>query len=464
MDQLKATQENEIRRFWDKYVNRLEHLDIKRNVARWYVIRAEQYIKTFPDRRLADHGPDDVVAYLENQGRTGRVQDWQFRQIVDAIQNLFSMLGVSWLEDVDWKFWMDSAASLTELHPTIADRTSAKNTIDHLSNIKGSKLADVRKRHTDILEKLLLELRTKRYSIRTEQTYESWVTRYIAFCGNKNPAELGSPDVLSFLQHLAVQRNVSESTQNQALNALVYFYDKALKQPLGDIGSFVRAKRPRRQPVVLTRVEVAKVFEHMTGRQKLMASLLYGTGMRLMDCIRLRVKDIDFGYRQIVIRDGKGKKDRVVPLPERLAGELEIHLEEVRRLHQDDLDKGFGEVYLPGALDRKYPNAAKEWGWQYVFPSGRLSVDPRSGKTRRHHIHENGLQKAVKKAGTQAKLTKQVNCHAFRHSFATHLLERGHDIRTVQELLGHANVSTTMIYTHVLNRGGKGVQSPLDEL
>lgn len=202
----------------------------------------------------------------------------------------------------------------------------------------------------------------------------------------------------------------------------------------------------------------------MKGRQKLMASLLYGTGMRLMDCVRLRVQDVDFEYRQIVIRDGKGQKDRVVPLPERLIEPIRMHLAEVRKTHQADLEAGNGEVYLPGALARKYPNAAREWGWQYVFPSVRLSVDPRSSKVRRHHIHENGLQKAVKKAATEAKITKRANCHALRHSFATHLLENGYDIRTVQELLGHADVSTTMIYTHVLNRGGQGVRSPLDSI
>ncbi len=428
------------------------------------MIRAEQYIKAFPDKRLADHNPEDVVSYLEQQGRAGRIQDWQFRQLVDAIQNLFSMLGVSWLSDVDWQFWMDSAASLTEVHPTVAGSLPAKATIEKLSGRKGSQLSAVRKLHADLLEKLLIVLRTKGYSIRTEQSYESWVSRFIEFCQNQDPAGLGKVEVVSFLQHLAVGRNVAESTQNQALNALVFFYDKVLEQPLGDLGDFVRVKRPKRRPVVLTRIEVAKLIDHMEGRQKLMASLLYGTGMRLMDCIRLRVQDIDFGYYQIVVRDGKGKKDRVVPLPEGLVSDLTAHLEKVRKLHEADLEKGFGEVYLPYAYDRKSPKAAKEWGWQYVFPSGRLSVDPRSGKTRRHHIHENGLQKAVKKAAQQAQITKRVNCHALRHSFATHLLESGYDIRTVQDLLGHANVSTTMIYTHVLNRGGRGVKSPFDVL
>ncbi|WP_289022594.1 integron integrase [Desulfobacter postgatei] len=330
--------------------------------------------------------------------------------------------------------------------------------------MKHSKLADVRKVHAEILTQLLVALRTRNYSIRTEQSYESWVTRFISFCGNREPETLGSGEVVSFLQHLAVQRNVAESTENQALNALVFFYDKVLKQPLADIGNFVRAKRPRRLPVVLTRSEVAKILGQMAGTQKLMASLLYGTGMRLMDCVRLRVQDIDFGYQQIVIRDGKGKKDRMLPLPERLVNQLKTHLEAVHEIHETDLEKGLGETSLPNALEQKYPNGAKEWGWQYVFPSGRLSVDPRSGKTRRHHIHENGLQKAIKNAAQQANITKRVNCHALRHSFATHLLESGYDIRTVQELLGHADVSTTMIYTHVLNRGGKGVKSPLDAL
>jgi integron integrase len=215
---------------------------------------------------------------------------------------------------------------------------------------------------------------------------------------------------------------------------------------------------------VLTRAEVAILLKHMHGTHGLMAALLYGTGMRLMDGIRLRVKDIDFAYNQIVVREGKGQKDRVVPLPRRLIEPLQRHLEGVKRLHQADLDQGYGAVYMPHALARKYPQAPKEWGWQYVFPSMRLSVDPRSGMIRRHHVHENGLQKAIKKAAREAALTKQVNCHCLRHSFATHLLEAGYDIRTVQELLGHADVSTTMIYTHVLNRGGKGVCSPFDEL
>ena len=453
-----------IDRFWDKYIKYISDQGVKQSITRWYVIRAEQYIKAFPNKRLAEHKPGDVNDYLKKQGRLGRIQDWQFRQVVDAIQNLFAWLNTSWFSEVDWKYWAASADSLSETHSTIARETPAEETIDRLANLKNSGLAEVRRVHKDLLKQLLIEIRRRGYSIKTEQIYESWMARFIDFCNNQNPREIGSDEVVSFLQHLAVRRNVSVSTQNQALNALVFFYDQVLKKPLGDLGDFIRAKRPKKLPVVLTRGEVARLLHHMGGKQKLMASLLYGTGMRLMDCVRLRVQDIDFEYQQIVVRDGKGKKDRVVPLPESLADALKTHLDEVRGLHREDLERGFGDVCLPGALARKYPDGGKEWGRQYVFPSGRLSVDPRTGKTRRHHIHENGLQKAVKKAASQSDIAKRVNCHCLRHSFATHLLENGYDIRTVQELLGHADVSTTMIYTHMLNRGGKGVQSPLDGL
>lgn len=452
-----------IKRFWDKYIQHLTDKNIKSTIIRWYVIRAEQYIKAMPDKRLAEHGPTDVKAYLEKQGCNTKIEDWQFRQIVDAIRKLFEMLGVAWLNEIDWRHYMGSS-SLSDSHATVAREALAEQTLDKLANIKGSALSEVRRRHHKVLSRLLTEIRQRRYSIRTEQVYEAWAARFIAYCDNKNPEMLGGSEVVSFLEHLAVGRRVAASTQNQALNALVFFYEQTLKKPLGDMGQFVRAKRPKRLPTVLTQSEVQRLLDQMQGRQLLMASLLYGTGMRLMDCVRLRVHNIDFEYRQIVIRDSKGQKDRVVPLPLKLAENLKMHLQEVYALHRNDLSQGLGRVYLPDALDRKYPNAASEWGWQYVFPSGRLSVDPRSGRVRRHHIHENGLQKAVKKASVKAGIHKKVNCHALRHSFATHLLQNGYDIRTVQELLGHADVSTTMIYTRVLNRGGRGVRSPLDEL
>ncbi len=462
MPNTNASQSDAIKLFWDRYIQHLVKNNVKPTVTRWYVIRVEQYLKALSGKRLANHSAKDVIDYLEGQSRNTKIKDWQFRQVVDAIQNLFTMLEVPWLNDVDWSHWLSS--TLSDLHPTIAKETPAAETISRLASISGSELTKVRQLHSEVLKQLLIVIRQRGYSIRTEQAYESWVSRFIAYCDNKDPKTLGAEEVVSFLQHLAVRRNVAASTQNQALNALVFFYDQVVRNPLGDMGGFIRAKRPKKLPVVLTQNEISRLLGKMNGRQKLMASLLYGTGMRLMDCVRLRVQDIDFGYCQIVIRDGKGKKDRVVPLPERLIEPLKTHLAEVLKIHRDDLENGGGEVYLPDALSRKYPNAAKEWGWQYAFPSGRLSVDPRSGKVRRHHIHENGLQKAVKKAAAQAGITKRVNCHALRHSFATHLLENGYDIRTVQELLGHADVSTTMIYTHVLNRGGQGVRSPLDSI
>ena len=269
---------------------------------------------------------------------------------------------------------------------------------------------------------------------------------------------------MRYLEYLAVERNVAASTQNQALNAIVFLYGEVLGVPLDRFANFTRAKRPRRLPVVLTRSEVRGLLDAIDGVSALMARLMYGTGMRLMECVRLRVKDVDFAYSQIIVRDAKGAKDRVVPLPDALVPALNDHLARVKRQHNEDLANGFGNVYLPTALARKFGNAPREWRWQYVFPSERLSVDPRSHETRRHHLHENTLQKAIRRGSFAADITKKVSSHTLRHSFATHLIEAGYDIRTVQELLGHADVSTTMIYTHVLNRGGRAVRSPLDAL
>ncbi len=322
----------------------------------------------------------------------------------------------------------------------------------------------IRQAHGVLLDQVATATRVRGLAIRTEQTYLHWIMRYIGFLGNADPAERGADDAAAFLEYLAVGRKVSASTQNLALNSLVFLYREVLKREDLDLGAFARAKRPRRLPTVLTHGEVATLLAGLSGTHRLMASLMYGTGMRLMECVRLRVQDIDFGYGQIAVRNAKGGKDRVVPLPERSVDALRRHLARVRELHQGDLKEGLGEVYVPEALSRKFPNAGRDWRWQYVFPSGRLSTDPRSGAVRRHHLHENALQKAVNRAAREAGIAKRVGTHTLRHSFATHLLQAGYDIRTVQELLGHADVSTTMIYTHVLNRGGKGVQSPLDAL
>jgi integron integrase len=283
------------------------------------------------------------------------------------------------------------------------------------------------------------------------------------FHNKRHPKDMGSQEIEAFLTHLAVDQKVAASTQNQALNALLFLYRHVLRQDLDLPIEAVRAKRPKRLPTVMTREEVQRVLAALSGTHQLISKVLYGSGLRLVECLRLRVKDVDFAQHQIIVRDGKGMVDRITILPDSLIAPLQEHLPRVQMLHQQDLADGYGAVYLPFALERKYPNAHQEWCWQYIFPAKRRSQDPRTGVTRRHHIHESTLQKAVRKAARLAGIAKPINCHTFRHSFATHLLESGYDIRTVQELLGHKDVRTTMIYTHVLNRGGMAVRSPLDE-
>lgn len=313
-----------------------------------------------------------------------------------------------------------------------------------------------------LLDRVRDVIRRKHFSFRTEQIYTDWIRRFILFHGKRHPSEMAETEVTQFLTHLAREGKVAASTQNQALSALLFLYKQVLKQEIGWLDQVERAKRPARLPVVLTKDEVHRLFHHLHGAHRLMAGLLYGSGLRLMECIRLRVKDVDFGYANIVVRDGKGSKDRITMLPVNLAAPLERHLARVKVQHEEDLEAGLGKVYLPTALERKYPNAEREWGWQYVFPSSRISLDPRSETKRRHHVEEGALQSAVKNAARTSGISKPATCHSLRHSFATHLLENGYDIRTVQELLGHKDVSTTMVYTHVLNKPGLGVKSPLD--
>jgi len=313
-----------------------------------------------------------------------------------------------------------------------------------------------------LLDRVREAVRVRHMSLRTEEAYVLWVRRFVRFHGTRHPAEMGAPEVQAFLSHLAVDGNVAASTQNQALSALLFLYRAVLETELPPLAGVVRAKRPERLPVVFSREEVRAVLAELNGRHLLMASLLYGSGLRLLECLRLRVKDVDFSAGHLLVRDGKGAKDRVSVLPTSLEQDLQKTLDSVRRLHEQDLRAGFGSVHLPHALARKYPNADREWAWQYVFPASRRSTDPRSGVQRRHHVGETGLQRAVHTAIRRAKIPKAGSCHTFRHSFATHLLEDGYDIRTVQELLGHKDLRTTMIYTHVLNRGGRGVKSPLD--
>jgi len=315
-----------------------------------------------------------------------------------------------------------------------------------------------------LLDQLRDRIRLKHYSRRTEDVYLDWAKRYILYHNKRHPQEMGKKEIEGFLTYLATERQVAAATQNQAKAALQFLYKEVLEIQLPWLDEVEQAKKPKRLPVVLTEKEVHSLLAHVPQAYALLARLMYGTGMRLLEGLRLRVQDLDFERAELLIREGKGGKDRVTMLPQSLLKPLQEHLKQVRQAHEQDLLKGYGEVWLSESVARKYPNAGREWVWQYVFQSARLSVDPRSGVTRRHHLDEKGLQRAIKQAAVDAGLTKNVTPHTLRHSFATHLLQAGYDIRTVQELLGHKDVQTTMIYTHVLNKGGMGVMSPLDRL
>lgn len=316
-----------------------------------------------------------------------------------------------------------------------------------------------------LMDRVREAVRVRHYSRRTEEAYVSWARRFVLFHHKRHPAAMGADEVNAFLTHLAVEGSVSASTQAQALSALVFLYRHVLDDPLPWLDEIVRARKSRRLPVVLTQAEVSAVLGQMSGVPRLVAGLLYGGGLRLLEALRLRVKDVDFAANLLIVREGKGSKDRRTILPASLAAPLQAQIQLVRKIHAEDLSGGAGHVWLPDALARKYPGAARELAWQYLFPASRISVDPRSGVLRRHHLDESAVQRAMRDAVRRAGIHKKAGCHTLRHSFATHLLEAGYDIRTIQELLGHADVRTTMIYTHVLQRmGGRGIQSPLDEL
>ena len=461
-----------VSRFWDNYIYKTKGYNVKPKVTRWYVRHAESYIKAYPDLRLAEHSAVQIENYLRDKGRNPHLQDWQLRQIVEALKILFiDMVKAPWAKEFPWGDWIAEVKSLPNSHSTHARDFQPidiiKNKIQYMdSDDKESVLYKrVFKKYPEHIRAFITQIRVRQYSIRTERAYLGWLLRYISFYSMQDPAGLSEQNIARYLEHLVVNRKVAGSTQGQALNALIFFYKHVLQREMNERIEFPHSKKPRRLPVVLTRDEIKQLFAHLENpTQRLMANLLYGCGMRLMECVRLRVLDVDFGYQQILIREAKGKKDRVVPIPQKLIEELKTQVEVIKQRHAEDLKAGFGKVYIPEALARKYPNAEKELRWQYVFPSSTIGKDPRSGVLRRHHVHENGLQKHIKKAAEQAGITKKVNCHALRHSFATHLLESGYDIRTVQELLGHADVSTTMIYTHVLNKPGISVISPFDVL
>lgn len=453
MDQANSNQVSATQRFWNAFQACVEENRVGSDRSVFYVRWAQAFVRFMPDKRLRDRSRQDIEAFLIDLRQRPGITDWQVRQAEHALKMLYEV------------FLPGYAPERT---PKPIQETEEERPAKGLDPGTGSFRdrvvpGEVERLFSPLLDAIKTEIRTRHYSIRTETAYVDWVRRFIAFHGYADPKGLdATAAVKEYLDYLAVQREVAASTQNQALNALVFFYNCVLHKPFGEMETFVRAKRPQRLPEVMTRDEVEALLACMEGVTALMAGLMYGGGLRLMECVRLRVMEIDFARHQIMVRDGKGQKDRVTMLSERFAAPLQEHLARVKALYEEDRGKGVPGVYMWPAMARKYPRAASEWKWQYVFPAKSLSVDPRSAIVRRHHINEGLVQKAVKEAAARAGLNRRISCHTLRHSFATHLLEARYDIRTVQELLGHADVATTMIYTHVLNRPGLSVRSPAD--
>ncbi|MGD8344366.1 MAG: integron integrase [Desulfobacterales bacterium] len=419
--------------------------------AEWFVRWAQKFSDYRKDKPLKKRSADDIRQFLLEFSMQHGIQPWQVQQAEDALIFLYDTYLKAGLK----------LKSLSPLGPAPAPSSFHSRKRGHFRDRMLPK-SELDARYKKLFERFKSAMRLRHYSIRTERAYEQWIRRFLSFHKNKAVEKIGAGEIESYLNYLAQDRQIAAGTQNQALNAIVFFFREVIKRDPGDFSDFVRAKKPMHVPEVLTTAQVKRLLDSLDGVNFLMAGLLYGAGLRLMECVRLRVKDIDFETGRLTVRDGKGQKDRITMLPERFAPLLEAHLEKVRAIYKDDLKKGVAGVYIWPALGRKYTNAAREWIWQYAFPSNRLSVDPRSNTVRRHHVHSSSLQKAVKKAALKAGFNKKVTCHTLRHSFATHLLENGYDIRTVQELMGHSNVATTMIYTHVLNKPGLAVRSPAD--
>jgi integron integrase len=438
------------RKFWSAFQACAEENRVGPDRSVYYVKWAQAFYRFLPGKRLLDRSREDIETFLTDLSKRPGTATWQVSQAEHALKILYEVFLPGYAPETKRKLVQEEknhAGDVGTRAGTFRDRV-----------IPG----EVERLFSPLLDALKTEIRNRHYSIRTESAYVDWVRRFTAFHNYGDPTNLGAASVKEYLDYLAVEREISASTQNQALNALVFFFKHVIKKPIEDMEKFIRAKRPQRLPEVMTREEVKMFFDNIEGIPALMAGMMYGGGLRLMECVRLRVMDIDFARRQIMVRDGKGQKDRVTMLPERFAPPLLQHLEQARVIYEEDRAKGVPGVYIWPAMARKYPRAALDWKWQYVFPAKSLSVDPRSSAVRRHHISESIVQKAVKEAAARAGLVRRISCHILRHSFATHLLEARYDIRTVQELLGHANVSTTMIYTHVLNRPGLAVKSPAD--
>jgi integron integrase len=423
--------------FWTQYNDIIKKLAIPEENGKYYSYWAKRFEKFLAGVPLEQASSQMVFAYLSDLAKDQNIKSWQ----VDQARH-----------------------SLIVLYKHVLKINLYQSGFRNTARFKDSvgKTDELEKLHGKLIDLVVSEIRTRHYSARTEEAYVGWIGRFLSFNGFKDPVALNAEHISKYLEFLATSRNVSSSTQNQALNAIVFLYTQVLKKDPGEFGDFVRAKRPSIVPTVLTRNEITKLINNLDGVYKLMAGLLWGSGLRVMECLRLRVQDIDFEARHIIVRDGKGAKDRVTMLAERYVAPLREQLKAARRLYDEDVKLKTAGVYLWDAIERKYPNAGREWIWQYVFPSERLSVDPRSRLVRRHHLDPNALQRRIKEAAFSAGIAKRVSCHTLRHSFATELLRSGADIRTVQELLGHSSVETTMIYTHVLNRPGVAAKSPAD--
>jgi len=446
------------RTYWRKYAEYLLSHNISGRAAEACIRHAQQFAYSLGSMKLRDVDHEILRSYFDELGRSDKIVAWRYRQAVSAIEMLFEMLGLKRvLESFHWDECREAARELGREHPTVARTVSSREIVEHRNE------GDVVLTDPDVLRilgRLRDVARVRNLTIRTEQSYSAWAERFARFCKGVLPKD--PQRIAGFLEHLALVEKVAPATQAQALNALVFLYRHILQIDPGDFGGYERPRAKRKLPVVLSPSEVDRLLASMPGTSGLMVRIMYGTGMRLMECVRLRVKDIDWENGYIDVVDGKGEKSRRVPLPDAYREELELHLSERKLQHEKDVAAGFGEVFVPDSLRRKSPGLAKSWGWQYVFAATRISTDPRTGRHMRHHINENVPQKAIKKAAIGVGFTKQVSCHTLRHSFATHLLRAGYDIRTVQELLGHADVATTMIYTHVLNRPGVSALSPAD--
>ena len=440
---------NDVNKFWNDFKKAALESGVKDTVVDWYVKWSERFARSIKGKPLRSCTKRDVIDFLHKLSFEKGIDERQVNQAAEALEYLYhSFLNIDIGLDRDKDLKDEGIAKKNKGSFIFKDTAlSRQEMVNH---------------YKELFDRFRSELRILHYSLRTERSYEMWIRRFLTFHQKKPIDDLGPLEIKAYLDYLAQKRNVAAGTQNQALNAIVFLYNKVMKVDPGEFDDFLRAKRPARLPEILTRNEVDRLFEKMKGMNLLMAGLLYGAGLRLMECLRLRVKDIDFKAMQIMVRDGKGQKDRATILPQKYIPMLKAHLKYVKKLSQEDLEAGTNGVSIWPSFERKSPNAAQEWIWQYVFPSAKLSIDSRSKRVKRHHLHPSNLQKAVKAAAQKAEIPKRVTCHTLRHSFATHLLEGGYDIRTVQELLGHADVSTTMIYMHVLNKPGLAVKSPAD--